>query len=105
MLGGGAPCPGATCQTFVCEGRCLKASVETVLLNYLGGEAVSVGDRVRRQGMYATVVFVSDGENEEAAPGYEDYRGSQRGVVLCDDDGNVDFIGEPDELLECLGRA
>ena len=79
--------------------------MDSILLNYIGGDEIRAGDRIRYQGLYGTVVFVSDGENEQVAPGYQDYRGAERGVVLCDDDGNVDAIGEPGETLEFLGRG
>jgi hypothetical protein len=79
--------------------------MESDLLHYLSGEAVHAGDRVQHRGTYATVVFVSNGEAEEFAPGYEDYTGSERGVLLCDDDGATSFIGEPDEMLAFLDRG
>jgi len=76
-----------------------------VLMQYLTGEEIHAGDRVQYGGTYATVVFVSDGESEQAAPGYEDYRGTTRGVVLCDDDGVTTDVGEPDEKLCFLDRG
>jgi hypothetical protein len=75
------------------------------LLHYITGEEVHAGDRIQRNGEYATVVFVSNGESEEFAPGYEDYIGSDRGVMVCDDDGGVKFLGEPDEMLEFVDRG
>ena len=74
-------------------------------LYYISGEEVHAGDRVQRMGDYATVVFVSTGESEEFAPGYEDYTGSDRGILLCDDDGATTFIGDPDEQLVFVDRA
>jgi hypothetical protein len=74
-------------------------------LCYLTGEEVHAGDRVQYQGNYATVVFVSDGDAEEFSPGYEDYAGSSRGVILRDDDGATAEIGEPDERLAFLDRG
>ena len=74
-------------------------------LQYLSGEAVHAGDRVQYNGTYANVVFVSDGETEEAAPGYEDYSGSSRGIVICDDDGVTTAVGEPDERLYFIERG
>lgn len=74
-------------------------------LHYLTGEEVHAGDRVRYNGGYATVVFVSDGEVEEISAGYEDYTGSRRGVVLCDDDGATSNVGEPDERLSFMDRS
>jgi hypothetical protein len=75
------------------------------LLQYITGEAVHVGDRVQYRGDYARVVFVSDGESEEFAPGYEEHTGSERGILICDDDGGTRFIGEPDELLSFIDRG
>lgn len=75
------------------------------LLHYLSGEEVHAGDRVQRNGEYATVVFVSNGETEEFSPGYEDHVGSGRGITICDDDGSVQFIGDPDEMLEFIDRG
>ncbi len=74
-------------------------------LHYLSGEAVHAGDRVQHKGEYATVVFVSDGEMEEFAPGYEEHTGAERGIMLCDDDGNETFIGDPDEDLSFIDRG
>jgi len=79
--------------------------MDSDLLHYITGEEIHAGDRVQRKGEYATVVFVSNGEVEEFAPGYEDYTGSDRGVMICDDDGEVNFIGEPDEMLEFIDRS
>ena len=79
--------------------------MEAGSLQYLTGEAVQAGDRVQYNGTYATVVFVSDGETEQAAPGYEDYRGSSRGIVICDDDGVTTAVGEPDERLYFIERG
>jgi hypothetical protein len=73
-------------------------------LLYVTGEEVHAGDRIQYKGSYATVVFVSDGETEEFAPGYEDYSGAERGVTLVEDDGTVSSIGEPDEMLAFIGR-
>jgi hypothetical protein len=74
-------------------------------LAYLTGEEVHAGDRVQYKGAFATVVFVNDGENEEFSPGYEDYAGSDRGIMICDDDGATTFIGYPDEMLSFLDRG
>lgn len=79
--------------------------MDTISLQYLTGEDVHAGDRVQYGGGYATVVFVSNGEAEEFAPGYEDYTGSDRGIMLCDDDGGTRFIGEPSELLSFIDRG
>jgi len=74
-------------------------------LAYLTGEEVHAGDRVQYKGAFATVVFVSDGENEEFSPGYEDHSGSDRGLMICDDDGTTTFIGYPDEMLSFVDRG
>jgi len=71
---------------------------------YISGEEVHAGDRVQYDGNFSTVVFVSDGEKEEFEPGYEDYTGAERGVLICDDDGETQFIGEPNERLSFLNR-
>lgn len=78
--------------------------MDSDLLHYITGEEIHAGDRVQRNGVFATVVFVSNGETEEFAPGYEDHSGTDRGVVLCDDDGAVESIGEPDDLLAFIDR-
>ena len=75
------------------------------LLHYTSGEEVHAGDRVQHNGGYATVVFVSNGDSEEFSPGYGDYAGVQRGIVLRDDDGNCETIGDPDELLQFIDRG
>ena len=74
-------------------------------LYYISGEEVHAGDRVQYHGNYATVVFVSDGTNEEFSPGFEEYTGSERGVMVCDDDGSREFVGEPNEMLSFLDRG
>jgi hypothetical protein len=74
-------------------------------LAYLTGEEVHAGDRVQYKGTFATVVFVNDGENEEFSPGYEDHAGSDRGIMICDDDGATTFIGYPDEMLSFVDRG
>ncbi len=74
-------------------------------LLYETGEEPHIGDRVQYKGSYATVVFVSDGESEEIAAGYEDYAGAPRGLVICDDDGEVISVGEPDPMLVFVDRG
>jgi hypothetical protein len=74
-------------------------------LTYSSGEDIRLGDRVSYSGDYGTVVFISDGDECEAAPGYEDYSGSEPGLMLCDDDGGTTFLGEPGERLEFVSRA
>jgi hypothetical protein len=76
-----------------------------VLPHYLNGGEVHAGDRVRYKGASAKVVFVSDGDNGEFAPGYADYLGHEPGIMLCEDEENeMVFISEPDEDLELVAR-
>jgi hypothetical protein len=79
--------------------------MDTETLHYFSGEDVHAGDRVQYRGTFATVVFVSNGESEEFAAGYEEYTGSDRGIMICDDDGAASFIGEPDEQLALIDRG
>ena len=79
--------------------------MDAASLQYITGEEVHAGDRVQYKGTYARVVFVSDGEREEFAPGYEDQTGAGRGMMLCDDDGANFFVGEPDDLLSFIDRG
>ena len=79
--------------------------MDPVLLYYLSGEEVHAGDRIQHGGTYGRVVFVTDGDNGEFEPGYEDYSGSERGLMICDDDGGLTFIHEPDARLELVGRS
>ena len=79
--------------------------MESDALHYITGEDVHAGDRVQHRGTFATVVFVSTGGSEEFAPGYEDYVGSDRGIMVCDDDGATTFVGEPDEMLSFVDRG
>lgn len=74
-------------------------------VHYLSGEETHASDRIQHSGEYGTVVFVSDGEHEEYAPGFEDHLGSEPGVWIANDDGGVTFIGEPDERLTFLDRG
>jgi hypothetical protein len=74
-------------------------------LHYFTGEEVHAGDRVQYRGSYATVVFVSNGDTEEFAPGYEDYTGSERGILICDDDGQTTVVSELDEQLTFMDRG
>ena len=57
--------------------------MDAELLYYTSGEDVQLGDRVQYRGTFATVVVVSDGETYQLAPGYEDYAGAERGVMIC----------------------
>jgi hypothetical protein len=74
-------------------------------VQYLSGEDVKAGDRVQLSGNYATVVFVSDGDTYEYTAGYEDYAGSERGLVVCDDDGSLTKLSEPGPDLIFLERG
>ena len=77
----------------------------TTEMNYFTGEQIQAGDRVQYKGSYANVVFVSDGTFEDFVPGYAEFTGSERGVMICDDDGETTFIGEPDEMLAFVDRG
>jgi hypothetical protein len=79
--------------------------MDSVMLNYITGEEVHAGDRVQYDGIYGTVVFVSDGEVEQFVPGYDDHSGSGRGVVVRDDDGVITNLGEPDLRLVFIERG
>ena len=79
--------------------------MDSQLLTYMSGEEVHIGDRVQHKGAFATVVFVSNGEYEEYAPGYEDHIGAGAGIMLCDDDGATTSIGYPDEMLFFVDRG
>ncbi|HWQ93020.1 MAG TPA: hypothetical protein VN673_15185 [Clostridia bacterium] len=74
-------------------------------LHYITGEEIHAGDRVQNGLTYGTVVFVSDGSNEECVPGYAEYTGSERGLMFCDDDGATEFIGELNENLSFIDRG
>lgn len=71
---------------------------------YLSGGEVHAGDRVRFKGTAANVAFVSDGDEGEFSIGYEDYYGHEAGLMLCDDDGELVFLAEPNEELEFVRR-
>ncbi len=79
--------------------------MDSDILVYLTGEEVHAGDRVQYRGTYATVILVSNGDTEDILPGYEDYSGSERGIIICDDDGVVSTIGEPSEDLSFIDRG
>ena len=68
-------------------------------LRYTSGEEIQLGDRVQFSGTFATVVMVSDGENCQTVPGYEDYAGAERGLMICDDDGELTSLDDMDERL------
>ena len=74
-------------------------------LCYTSGEEIQIGDRVQFDGTYATVVVVSDGENYQTAPGFEDHAGVERGVTVSDDDGTVTTIGDLDARLIFVDRG
>lgn len=82
-----------------------KIIMDEPALYYATGEEIHAGDRVQYHGQYATVVFVSTGVAEEYSPGYEDYTGSDRGILICDDDGGRTLLGEPDPDLSFLDRG
>ncbi len=69
---------------------------------YFNGDEVHIRDRIRYRGVAGTIVFVTDGETGEFAPGYEDYFGHEAGLMFCDDDGDLTFLREPDEELELI---
>ena len=73
-------------------------------LHYADGEEVHVGDRVLFGGTYATVVAVSDGESGVYSPGYDDWSGMDRGIVVCDDDGATTTLPDGDERLQLVER-
>lgn len=73
-------------------------------LHYITGEEIHAGDRIQYDQTYGRVVFISDGDNEAFEAGYGEYTGSERGVMICDDDGDVRFVGEPDERLTFIDR-
>ena len=73
--------------------------------SYLTGQKVHAGDRVRYKGEAATVVFVTDGEGGEFSGGYEEYFGHEAGIMLHDDNGELNFLSEPGEDLELIRRA
>ena len=74
-------------------------------MQYTTGEGVQVGDRVQYGGIFATVVVVSDGDTYQVAPGYEDYAGVERGLMICDDDGTLTTLNETDERLVFVERG
>ncbi len=71
---------------------------------YAGGDEVRTGDRVRYRETFARVVFVTDGERCEFSPGYEECRGQEAGIVICDDDGETTVLHEEDPNLEFVRR-
>jgi hypothetical protein len=79
--------------------------MDSELLHYPAGGEVHLRDRVRYHDNFATVVCVTDGDNAEFSPGYEDYSGFDRGIMICDDDGTVTSIKESDDQLVFVGRV
>jgi hypothetical protein len=79
--------------------------MDAEVLQYTTGEEIRIGDRVQYSGVFATVVVVSDGETYQVAPGYEDYAGAERGLMICDDDGGLNTINEMDERLVFVERG
>ena len=74
-------------------------------LHYSSGEEIQIGDRIQFGGTFATVVVVSDGEACQLAPGYEDYSGAERGLMVCDDDGTLTTLDDTDERLIFVERG
>ena len=79
--------------------------MDAELLHYTTGEEIELGDRVQYGGTFATVVVISDGENYQLAPGFEDYAGAERGLLICDDDGTTNSINDADEQLTFVERG
>ncbi len=79
-----------------------RTLMKSAMQHYFNGDTVHVRDRVRFKGVAATVVFVTDGEEGEFSPGYEDYYGHEAGLMICDDDGDLTFLHEPAEDLELI---
>lgn len=79
--------------------------MDTEQLRYTSGEEIQLGDRVQLAGTYATVVVVSGGESYQTAPGYEDYAGIERGLMICDDDGELTSLDDMDERLVFIERG
>ena len=79
--------------------------MDAELLQYTTGEGVQVGDRVQYGGIFATVVVVSDGGTYQIAPGYKDYAGAERGLMIYDDDGTRTTLNETDERLVFVERG
>lgn len=76
--------------------------MDTYVPHYFNGGSVHVGDRVRYKEQPGNVVFVSNGEGGEFAPGYADYLGYEPGIMVLSDDGEMMFIIIPDEHLELV---
>ena len=79
--------------------------MKSVIQSYFNGEAIHIRDRVRYKGVSGTIVFVTDGDEGEFSPGYEDYFGHEAGLMFSDDDGDLTFLREPDEDLELVRPA
>jgi hypothetical protein len=73
-------------------------------LHYANGQAIHARDRVRYKGISGSVVFVTDGDEGEFVPGYEDYHGHDPGFMFCDDDGDLTFLAEADQEVEFVSR-
>ncbi len=84
------------------EGTLFANGMNVSLPHYFGGGAVHPGDRVRYKDDSGNVVFVTDGELGEFAPGFTDYRGYEPGIMIMSDAGELLFIVEPNEQLELL---
>jgi hypothetical protein len=88
-----------------CYSLSLHLLMHSKLLSYSSGQDVQLRDRVEYRGVFATVVFVTDGEDSEWSPGYEGYSGYDRGLVVRDDDGTLTSVQETDEQLVLARRA
>ena len=74
-------------------------------LHYPSGDEIHLGDRIQFDGTYATVVALSDGTDGQYSPGYEDWSGMDRGIVICDDDGGITSLPDGDTRLELVDRS
>jgi len=72
---------------------------------YTTGEEVHLNDRIRYRGSFGTVVVVCGGGTSEYAPGFSDYSGYDRGIIITDDDGVVSSLTDTDPELEFVDRA
>ena len=65
---------------------------------YLNGEPVHAGDRIQHRGDFGRIVFVTDGDQFEAEPGYDDYAGSDRGFHNGDGRPSLPCISSVDAI-------
>jgi hypothetical protein len=71
---------------------------------YRTGAQIHAGDRVRYDDNFARIVFVSNGDQFESMPGYDDRRGQDAGILICDDDGATKLLNCDDQKLEFVRR-